>query len=162
MTITYIAREWKCHAATSVGYEAAGQFHQVAECSGFGNTSEEAQAMAARIARALNQAPDSPSCTRELGDIAVSATRIDHLMDLVINAIDAHEDTKVEALTVAVQLMARRAGWLSEVVAARLGEPLRYQGTDLADWLQEDCVCTAAQGGGDAALETSGDHRGCE
>jgi hypothetical protein len=50
----YIARPWQCHAATSVGYEADGKFMQVAECSGFGNTSEDAEQMAAQIAAALN------------------------------------------------------------------------------------------------------------
>ena len=54
-TPLYIAREWQCHAATSVGYyEVDGKFVQVAECSGFGRSSEEAEQMAAQIAAALN------------------------------------------------------------------------------------------------------------
>ena len=53
--INYIAREWQCHAATSVGhYDVDGKFVQVAECSGFGRSSEEAEQMAAQIAAALN------------------------------------------------------------------------------------------------------------
>ena len=52
----YIARPWLSHAATSVGYEVDGKFVQVAECSGFGRSSEEAERTAAQIAAALNAA----------------------------------------------------------------------------------------------------------
>lgn len=54
----YFAREWVCHAATSVGYEVAGRFMQVAECSGFGHPLDEAVASAAQIVEALNGYPE--------------------------------------------------------------------------------------------------------
>ena len=50
----YIARAWQCHAATSVGYQIDGHFYQVAECSGFGRSAEEAERTAAQIVAALN------------------------------------------------------------------------------------------------------------
>ena len=59
MSTHYIAREWQCHAATSVGYEIDGHFHQVAECSGFGRSSEEAEQTAALIVAALNAQDDA-------------------------------------------------------------------------------------------------------
>lgn len=56
--VVYIARDWQCHAATSVGYEVAGQFVQVAECAGLGRSSQEAEQMAAQIVAALNAHAD--------------------------------------------------------------------------------------------------------
>lgn len=63
--IHYIARPWQCHAATSVGYEVDGGFVQVAECSGFGRTAEDAVRAAAQIVAALNaaEAPDKDGWT---------------------------------------------------------------------------------------------------
>ena len=54
----YIARAWQCLAATSVGYEVDRKFVQVAECSGFGRSSEEAERTAMQIVAALNAAAD--------------------------------------------------------------------------------------------------------
>jgi hypothetical protein len=49
----YEARAWSSHAKTTVGRTVNGQFQPVAECSGFGNTSAEAERMAAKIVDAL-------------------------------------------------------------------------------------------------------------
>ena len=53
-TPLYIAREWQFRAATSVGYYEAGRFRQIAECFGFGRSSEDAERTAVQIAAALN------------------------------------------------------------------------------------------------------------
>lgn len=54
----YIARAWQSHAAATVGYEADGLFYPIAECAGFGRSSEEAERTAMQIAAALNTAAD--------------------------------------------------------------------------------------------------------
>ena len=61
----YIARPWLSHAATSVGYEVDGKFVQVAECSGFGRSSEDAERTAAQIAAALNAQTAAVETMRE-------------------------------------------------------------------------------------------------
>jgi hypothetical protein len=52
--IHYIARAWLTLGATTVCHEVDGIFQPIAECSGFGNSSEEAEATAAQIVAALN------------------------------------------------------------------------------------------------------------
>jgi hypothetical protein len=71
--IHYIARAWQSHAAATVGYEVDGLFYPIAECSGFGRSSEEAERTAAQIAAALNayaepQAPRTILRARNLND----------------------------------------------------------------------------------------------
>jgi hypothetical protein len=80
-TPKYIAREWTCYAETSVGYEVAGRFVQVAECSGFGHPPDEAVASAAQIVAALNGFP-------ELRELAKLAYRALCDAEAVINTID--------------------------------------------------------------------------
>ncbi len=55
MSHHYFARAWACHAPTTVGYEMDGRFFPVAECSGHGYTSVQAEEMAASIVAALNE-----------------------------------------------------------------------------------------------------------
>ena len=57
--IHYIARAWQSHAAATVGYEADGLFYPIAECAGFGRSSEEAEQTAALIVAALNAQDDA-------------------------------------------------------------------------------------------------------
>ena len=72
--IHYIAREWQSHAAATVGYEVDGLFYPIAECSGFGRSSEEAEQTAAQIVAALNgracqtNAPRTTLRARSLND----------------------------------------------------------------------------------------------
>ena len=54
----YIARPWLSHGATTVGYEVEGRFQPIAECSGLGHSSEEAERTAAQIVEALNGLPE--------------------------------------------------------------------------------------------------------
>lgn len=90
--INYIAREWQCHAATSVGYyEADGKFVQVAECSGFGRTGVEAERSAAQIVTALNAHGDLLAALQEVGDwFALTKPPLDQWEDL---AEEFHKET---------------------------------------------------------------------
>lgn len=81
--IHYIAREWQCHAATSVGYEVDGKFHHVAECSGFGRSAEEAERTATQIVVALNAYADLLAVLQEVGEwFALTKPPLDQWEDL--------------------------------------------------------------------------------
>lgn len=48
------AREWTCHAKTTVGRVVNGTWQPVAECSGLGRPTDEAEKTAALMVAALN------------------------------------------------------------------------------------------------------------
>lgn len=50
MVTAWIARPWVCHAPTTIGREVDGHFEAIAECSGLGRHSSEAEAFARQIA----------------------------------------------------------------------------------------------------------------
>jgi hypothetical protein len=48
------ARAWECHAKTTIGRTVNGKFMPIAECSGLGLPSTEAEQHASMIVSALN------------------------------------------------------------------------------------------------------------
>lgn len=56
------ARAWSSHAKTTVGCMADGQFEPLAECSGYGRPSADAEAIAAMIVAALNHSLEIVRC----------------------------------------------------------------------------------------------------
>lgn len=52
----YIAREWTCHAATTVGQMVDGKFQPLVDCGGFGRSCTDDENLAQQIAAALNAA----------------------------------------------------------------------------------------------------------
>jgi hypothetical protein len=50
----WIVRAWECHAKTTVGRMVDGEFVPLAECSGFGDSSHDAEQSAAMIVAALS------------------------------------------------------------------------------------------------------------
>ena len=79
----YIARAWQSHAAATVGYEVDGLVYPIAECSGFGRSSEEAERTAAQIAAALNAYADLLAVLQEVGEwFALTKPPLDQWEDL--------------------------------------------------------------------------------